>query len=56
MYLFNEIYKWAENKVCEECLEYLVSIFMEPFDEIVNKGICEIVDLTHIMVVLKYVR
>jgi len=25
-------------------------------DEIVNKGICEIVDLTHIMVVLKYVR
>ena len=36
-FLFNEIYKWAENKVCEECLEYLVSIFMEPFDEIVNK-------------------
>ena len=36
-FLFNEIYKWAENQVCDECLEYLVSIFMEPFDEIVNK-------------------
>ncbi len=36
-FLFNEIYKWAENQVCEECLEYLVSIFMEPFDEIVNE-------------------
>ena len=35
-FLFNEIYKWAENRVCDECLEYLVSIFMEPFDEIVN--------------------
>ena len=36
-FLFNEIYKWAENEVREECLEYLVSIFMEPFDEIVNE-------------------
>ncbi len=36
-FLFNEIYKWAENQVCDECLEYLVSIFMEPFDEIVNE-------------------
>ena len=36
-FLFNEIYKWAENQVCDECIEYLVSIFMEPFDEIVNK-------------------
>ncbi len=36
-FLFNEIYKWAENNVCDECLEYLVSIFMEPFDEIVNE-------------------
>tara|TARA_B100000700_G_scaffold247052_1_gene276293 strand:- start:2740 stop:4398 length:1659 start_codon:yes stop_codon:yes gene_type:complete len=36
-FLFNEIYKWAENQVCDECLEYLVSIFMEPFDEIVNQ-------------------
>tara|TARA_B100000029_G_scaffold514417_1_gene617140 strand:+ start:995 stop:2653 length:1659 start_codon:yes stop_codon:yes gene_type:complete len=38
-FLFNEIYKWAEKEVCEECLEYLVSIFMEPFDEIVNQFI-----------------
>tara|TARA_B100002051_G_scaffold276049_1_gene322312 strand:- start:1131 stop:2789 length:1659 start_codon:yes stop_codon:yes gene_type:complete len=36
-YLFNIIYKWAEKNVGEECLEYLVSIFMEPFDDIVNK-------------------
>ncbi len=36
-FLFNEIYKWAENQVCNECLEYLVSIFMEPFDGIVNE-------------------
>ena len=36
-FLFNEIYKWSENKVSDECLEYLVSMFMEPFDEIVNK-------------------
>ncbi len=36
-FLFNEIYKWAEKTVCDECLEYLVSIFMEPFDGIVNK-------------------
>ena len=36
-YIFNVIYKWAESEVCEECLEYLVSIFMEPFNEIVNE-------------------
>tara|TARA_B100000029_G_scaffold313291_1_gene305756 strand:- start:2612 stop:4270 length:1659 start_codon:yes stop_codon:yes gene_type:complete len=36
-YLFNEIYNWAQKKVRNECLEYLVSIFMEPFDEIVNE-------------------
>ena len=36
-YLFNIIYKWAEKNVGDECLEYLVSIFMEPFDDIVKK-------------------
>ena len=36
-FLFNEIYKWAEKQVSDECLEYLVSIFMEPFGEIVNE-------------------
>ncbi len=38
-YLFNAIYKWIEAEVCEECLEYLVSMFMEPFDEIVKEFI-----------------
>ena len=36
-FLFNKIYEWSEKNVCDECLEYLVSIFMEPFDEIVNE-------------------
>jgi len=36
-YLFNAIYKWIESEVCEECLEYLVSMFMEPFEEIVKE-------------------
>ena len=33
-YPFNEIYLWLENETCEECIEYIVSIMMEPFDEI----------------------
>ena len=33
-YPFNKIYIWLENKVCEECIEYIVSIMMEPFDNI----------------------
>ena len=37
-YLFNAIYKWIESEVCEECLEYLVSMFMEPFEEIVKEN------------------
>ena len=35
-YLFNVIYEWLEVEVCDECLEYLVSMFMEPFDAIVK--------------------
>tara|TARA_Y100001970_G_scaffold293774_1_gene443090 strand:+ start:3314 stop:4942 length:1629 start_codon:yes stop_codon:yes gene_type:complete len=35
-YPFNEIYIWLENEVCEECIEYIVSIMMEPFGEIVQ--------------------
>jgi hypothetical protein len=27
---------WLEKETCEECIEYIVSIMMEPFDEIVN--------------------
>tara|TARA_B100000787_G_scaffold167986_1_gene155855 strand:+ start:3199 stop:4860 length:1662 start_codon:yes stop_codon:yes gene_type:complete len=33
-YPFNEIYLWLENETCEECIEYIVSIMMEPFDYI----------------------
>jgi hypothetical protein len=35
-YPFNEIYLWLEKETCDECIEYIVSIMMEPFDEIVN--------------------
>ena len=33
-YPFNEIYKWLEKETCDECIEYLVSIMMEPYDYI----------------------
>ncbi len=33
-YPFNKIYLWLEKEVCEECIEYIVSIMMEPFNEI----------------------
>ena len=35
-YPFNEIYLWLEKNTCDECIEYIVSIMMEPFDEIVK--------------------
>ncbi len=35
-YPFNQIYLWLEDKVCEECIEYVVSIMMEPYNEITN--------------------
>ena len=35
-YPFNEIYLWLEKEVCEECIEYIVSIMMEPYTEIVE--------------------
>ena len=35
-YPFNEIYLWLEKKTCYECIEYIVSIMMEPFDGIVK--------------------
>ena len=31
---FNKIYKWLEKETCEECIEYIVSIMMEPYDNI----------------------
>ena len=33
-YPFNEIYGWLERETCEECIEYIVSIMMEPYDSI----------------------
>ena len=33
-YPFNEIYLWLEQNVCEECIEYVVSIMMEPYNNI----------------------
>ena len=35
-YPFNQIYLWLEEKTCEECIEYVVSIMMEPYNEITN--------------------
>ena len=35
-YAFNEIYLWIEKNLQDECIEYIVSIMMEPYDEIVN--------------------
>ncbi len=35
-YAFNEIYRWAEKNLKDECLEYLVSMMMEPYDDIIN--------------------
>ena len=33
-YPFNSIYEWLEKQTCEECIEYVVSIMMEPYSEI----------------------
>ena len=33
-YPFNVIYMWLEQNVCEECIEYIVSIMMEPYNNI----------------------
>ena len=38
---FNRIYIWAETNVGDECIEYIVSMMMEPYDEIVNPLINE---------------
>ena len=31
---FNQIYLWLEQNSCEECIEYVVSIMMEPYNDI----------------------
>jgi hypothetical protein len=38
---FNQIYLWLEKETCDECIEYIVSIMMEPFDDIVKPLIGE---------------
>ncbi len=35
-YPFNEIYFWLEKETCEECIEYIVSIMMEPYGKIIE--------------------
>ena len=35
-YPFNKIYLWVEKKTCDECIEYVVSMMLEPFDKIVK--------------------
>ena len=35
-YLFNKIYGWSENNLGDECIELIVSIMMEPYDEIIE--------------------
>ncbi len=33
---FNTLYLWLEKNVCEECIEYIVSIMMEPYNDITD--------------------
>ena len=35
-YPFNTLYLWLEKNVCEECIEYIVSIMMEPYKDITD--------------------
>ena len=36
IYQFNQIYNWAEENLNDECIEYIVSMMMEPYDGIVD--------------------
>jgi hypothetical protein len=40
-FAFNEMYLYLEKNYCEECIEYVVSMMMEPFDDIVTPLIQE---------------
>ncbi|MDB4845661.1 hypothetical protein N8086_00080 [Pelagibacteraceae bacterium] len=35
-FVFNELYKWLEKNSGDECIEYVVSMMMEPYDNIIN--------------------
>ena len=36
IYQFNQIYNWVENNLNDECIEYIVSMMMEPYDKIIE--------------------
>ena len=35
-YPFNNLYLWLEKETCDECIEYIVSLMMEPFNDIIE--------------------
>ena len=35
-YFWNEIYLWIEKNLRDECIEYIVSMMMEPYDKIID--------------------
>ncbi len=35
-YQFNQIYNWIEKNLKDECIEYIVSMMMEPYDKIIS--------------------
>jgi hypothetical protein len=35
-FAFNEIYSWVDKNCSEECIEYIVSMMMEPYDDIID--------------------
>ena len=35
-YLWNEIFLWIDKYLDEECSEYLISMMMEPYDNIIE--------------------
>tara|TARA_B100001142_G_scaffold328304_1_gene388075 strand:+ start:3179 stop:4807 length:1629 start_codon:yes stop_codon:yes gene_type:complete len=35
-FVFNEIYIWLDDNTDEECIEYVVSMMMEPYDHIIS--------------------
>ena len=35
-FIFNHLYLWIEENLSEECIEYIVSMMMEPYDDIVS--------------------
>jgi len=40
-YMWNKIYLWVEENLGEECIEYIVSMMMEPYDKIIDPLINE---------------